>query len=496
MTDQARRRLAARPARAAGVVFFAAALTMTVTDPGLAAPRPTPTVAAGGRVMPLPAGSYRLSAGFGQAGPLWASGYHTGQDFSVSNGTPILAAAAGIVVFAGNGGRYGNLTEIAHADGTQTWYAHQSSIGVRVGMRVTAGQRIGAVGSTGNSTGPHLHFELRVGGQTTDPIPWLSGAPAVAGAGSLGAVSDPARAAELRAQLAEAEDVRRGAELLAVKLRRQAELAAVQAQAAQQVAAAARARISRYVRDVYIVGIDPDWLLQADALSAADPGEYADRQTYLRYSHGAQHKHLAAAADAEARAVALRDETTRLRAEADGALAAAEAKMHAVEVELELAAWSWASEGQWDGVAPAGGSKAADAALRFALAQVGRLYSLTDSTGPRSFSCSGLVWRAWKQAGLRWPLQLAHDQAMNRKWVVPVSPGQEQPGDLVFFRVGNGTDPRPNAIDHVGMVVNPSTGVFVHASSPRTGVEINNYLTSTYYRDHRVLVGRAVVPPG
>ena len=128
---------------------------------------------AAGRVLPLPAGSWAWSAGFCVAGPMWASGHHTGQDFSATAGTHVLAAAAGIVVFVGNGGPYGNLTQIQHPDGVQTWYAHQSEFRVKVGDRVTPGRVIGSVGATGNTTGPHLHFEVIYNGVRRNPQGFL-----------------------------------------------------------------------------------------------------------------------------------------------------------------------------------------------------------------------------------------------------------------------------------------------------------------------------------
>ncbi|MBR3133611.1 MAG: peptidoglycan DD-metalloendopeptidase family protein [Clostridia bacterium] len=97
------------------------------------------------------------------------SGFHTGLDIATSSGTPIGAAAAGTVVFAGWSGGYGNLVKIDHGNGYQTYYAHCSAIYVSVGQSVSAGETISAVGSTGNSTGPHLHFEIRIGGETVNP---------------------------------------------------------------------------------------------------------------------------------------------------------------------------------------------------------------------------------------------------------------------------------------------------------------------------------------
>lgn len=97
------------------------------------------------------------------------SGAHTGLDIATSTGTPYSAAAAGTVTFAGYKGSYGNLIVITHANGVQTYYGHSSKIYVSVGQNVSQGETIGAVGSTGNSTGPHLHFEVRVNGVAYNP---------------------------------------------------------------------------------------------------------------------------------------------------------------------------------------------------------------------------------------------------------------------------------------------------------------------------------------
>jgi murein DD-endopeptidase MepM/ murein hydrolase activator NlpD len=100
--------------------------------------------------------------------------FHTGIDFPGSRGTPVVAAAAGRVAFAGFSlGGWGRLVTIAHGGGTRTMYAHLSRVGVRVGQYVQSGQRIGRVGSSGMSTGPHLHFEVRVRGAAVDPLTGL-----------------------------------------------------------------------------------------------------------------------------------------------------------------------------------------------------------------------------------------------------------------------------------------------------------------------------------
>ncbi|WP_329222858.1 transglycosylase family protein [Streptomyces sp. NBC_01485] len=121
-----------------------------------------------------------VSAGTGTpyhaSGSSWSKGYHTGVDFPVPTGTSVKAVKAGSVVSAGWGGSFGYQVVIRHADGRYTQYAHLSAISVRDGQSVSGGQRIGRSGSTGNSTGPHLHFEVRTGpdfGSDVDPVAYL-----------------------------------------------------------------------------------------------------------------------------------------------------------------------------------------------------------------------------------------------------------------------------------------------------------------------------------
>lgn len=99
---------------------------------------------------------------------------HQGTDFAAASGTPVFAVMSGTVESAGVLGGYGNQVLLRHADGTETRYGHLSVVGVRAGQVVTVGQQIGAVGSTGVSTGPHLHFEVIAGGRAVDPEPWLA----------------------------------------------------------------------------------------------------------------------------------------------------------------------------------------------------------------------------------------------------------------------------------------------------------------------------------
>ncbi|MEU6015756.1 M23 family metallopeptidase [Streptomyces sp. NPDC047515] len=121
------------------------------------------------------AGSY-VTTGYKSSGSLWSSGRHSGIDFHAASGSSVVAVGAGTVVEAGWGGAYGNNIVLRMTDGTYTQYGHLSSIGVSVGQSVGAGQRIGLSGSTGNSTGPHLHFEARTTpsyGSDMDPVAYL-----------------------------------------------------------------------------------------------------------------------------------------------------------------------------------------------------------------------------------------------------------------------------------------------------------------------------------
>ncbi|HCA86335.1 MAG TPA: peptidase, partial [Streptomyces sp.] len=113
---------------------------------------------------------YRASGGS------WSSGYHTGVDFSVSTGSTVKSVGSGEVVSAGWAGSYGNQVVIQHEDGKYSQYAHLSSLSVSAGQSVEGGEQIGLSGSTGNSTGPHLHFEIRTSpdyGSDVDPIAYL-----------------------------------------------------------------------------------------------------------------------------------------------------------------------------------------------------------------------------------------------------------------------------------------------------------------------------------
>jgi murein DD-endopeptidase MepM/ murein hydrolase activator NlpD len=127
-----------------------------------------------------PVKSYKLSASFAQNGGMWAS-KHSGQDYAVPTGTPVVATHGGTVVKAGpngagDGPAYGNAVVIKHGNKTYSQYAHLSQVNVKIGQIVKTGQKIALSGNTGNSSGPHLHFEIRTTpnyGSAVDPAQFL-----------------------------------------------------------------------------------------------------------------------------------------------------------------------------------------------------------------------------------------------------------------------------------------------------------------------------------
>ena len=132
-------------------------------------------VSTGTYIWPLP--GYSPGSAYGwRIHPIWGDmRFHAGEDIGAPSGTPILAADSGIAtVIPNNGNGYGNYIIINHGGGRTTLYAHMSAFAVSNGQSVTQGQTIGYVGSTGNSTGPHLHFEVRINGATTDPKSYFS----------------------------------------------------------------------------------------------------------------------------------------------------------------------------------------------------------------------------------------------------------------------------------------------------------------------------------
>jgi murein DD-endopeptidase MepM/ murein hydrolase activator NlpD len=129
-------------------------------------PAPTGAASAAGFVWPVHG---VITSGFG-----WRWGrMHEGVDLAVSNGTPVVAAKAGVVIVAGWMGGYGNLVVVDHGGGISTAYGHNTSVTVGVGQQVAQGQLIAYSGSTGHSTGPHVHFEVRINGAAVDPMGYL-----------------------------------------------------------------------------------------------------------------------------------------------------------------------------------------------------------------------------------------------------------------------------------------------------------------------------------
>ncbi|MFI9761059.1 M23 family metallopeptidase [Streptomyces sp. NPDC051963] len=174
--------------RTRGAVMAAAVGASVVLGAGVAtaaqgavAKTAAPTVAAKKAASWVdPVKKYTLSASFAQAGGMWQS-THSGQDFAVPSGTKVVAAHGGTVVKAGSNGAgdgpaYGNAVVIKHGNGSFSQYAHLSKINVKVGQVVKTGQRIALSGNTGNSSGPHLHFEIRTTanyGSAIDPVAFL-----------------------------------------------------------------------------------------------------------------------------------------------------------------------------------------------------------------------------------------------------------------------------------------------------------------------------------
>ncbi|MET9522650.1 M23 family metallopeptidase [Streptomyces coeruleorubidus] len=161
---------AEKAAKAAAVKKAAAAKKATVKK---AAKKATPS-------WVDPVKKYKLSASFAQNGGMWQS-THSGQDFAVPSGTQVVAAHGGTVVKAGangagDGPAYGNAVVIKHGNGTYSQYAHLSKVKVSIGQVVKTGQEIARSGNTGNSSGPHLHFEIRTTanyGSAVDPVKFL-----------------------------------------------------------------------------------------------------------------------------------------------------------------------------------------------------------------------------------------------------------------------------------------------------------------------------------
>lgn len=120
----------------------------------------------------------RLTDGFGdRRNPFggYSSEFHAGQDIATIFGSPVAATANGVVTFAGSQNGYGQVVIIDHGGGLTTRYGHLSHIDVTLGQNISRGEQVGRVGSTGRSTGPHLHYEIRINDEPVDPRPYLPG---------------------------------------------------------------------------------------------------------------------------------------------------------------------------------------------------------------------------------------------------------------------------------------------------------------------------------
>lgn len=129
----------------------------------------------------VPAANERITSSFGYRRDPFngRAAMHKGIDFKGARGSPIMAAGKGKVIYAGWKAGYGKFVEISHGNGLTTRYAHMSRIDVKTGQQVEAGETLGGLGSTGRSTGPHLHFEVRINNSAVNPRPFLETAPDV-----------------------------------------------------------------------------------------------------------------------------------------------------------------------------------------------------------------------------------------------------------------------------------------------------------------------------
>ncbi|WP_308119227.1 M23 family metallopeptidase [Rhodococcus sp. BP-332] len=162
----------------AGLVLGDITLTPVTPDaaPDATSPFQAAPLGVGGSRLPLTPGTFEVTSGYGGRNNPTGGGRqnHEGIDLGAAQGTTIYAVTGGTVTQAGDAGDgYGNLVKIQKGD-TEVLYGHQSRIDVAVGDTIAPGQAIGAVGSTGDSNGPHLHFEVRRGGEAVDPVGYLT----------------------------------------------------------------------------------------------------------------------------------------------------------------------------------------------------------------------------------------------------------------------------------------------------------------------------------
>ncbi|GLF96099.1 M23 family metallopeptidase [Streptomyces yaizuensis] len=168
----------ASPAKVSAAVAAQAKAQTKAAEAKKTVAKPVAAVSTSGWAKPVDA--YTLSATYGKAGGMWASN-HSGQDFAVPTGTPVKSVGPGTVVKAGpngagDGPAYGNAVVVKHDNNTYSQYAHLSRVDVKIGQQVKGGQQIALSGNTGNSSGPHLHFEIRTTpnyGSAVNPVAHL-----------------------------------------------------------------------------------------------------------------------------------------------------------------------------------------------------------------------------------------------------------------------------------------------------------------------------------
>lgn len=214
-------------------------------------------------------GSVAVSQQYGNRSSRYADGVHKGVDIAAPYGSPVLSATGGKVVSAGDGGAYGNTILIKAPDGTLHRYGHLSKLGVQEGDKIRGGQRIGSVGSTGNSTGNHLHYEVSKDGRTVDPEKYLEGTAGKGGdrkSGKNGKLS-PAEVAEREAEYQEALEQQRLAQIDLAKAKINAKVDP------RSALSAARARIKTATLDLkaYAKGT----IEYYEALAALREAQYA-----------------------------------------------------------------------------------------------------------------------------------------------------------------------------------------------------------------------------
>ena len=172
---EAERKQKEAAAAAAAAKKAQAAAKKNTSSSGSSAGSAGASVVSGNGTFTHPCPGGYISSGFGyRTQPIaGASTNHKGIDFAAATGTPIYAAAAGTVISAGYAGNAGNLLVISHGNGLLTYYMHCNAIYVSAGQKVSKGQNVAAVGTTGNSTGPHLHFQVMLNGTPVNPANYL-----------------------------------------------------------------------------------------------------------------------------------------------------------------------------------------------------------------------------------------------------------------------------------------------------------------------------------